>query len=280
VRLTARQGRLGTIFAGLAAAAVLVLTFTTGSDVAGRFTAGATIVLAVATVWLGAQTRNAVRINEREMDQNRELLALTRRQADSSAQSARILSESSRPFVAPINKGPIWVGLVNERWSITVPLWNYGSSIAILETGDRRAKLMFARDGDHVARAKTDSVIIPKETGVDLSFSINPKDVARAGGPVGRPDGTYIAASLEYWFTDCAKQTHYMVHAEYDAEDALDSRFVTLLRLTNIEFGPPTVFTTGTIEFGPLTVSATGTITAEAGGDAVAKNPPPGDQSN
>ena len=260
MRLTPQQGRLGTIFAGLAAAAVLVLTFTTSSNVAGRFTAGATIVLAVATVWLGTQTRNAVRINEREMDQNRELLALTRQQADSAAQSARILSESSRPFVAPINEGPIWVGLVDERWSITVPLWNYGSSIAILETGDRRAKLLFARDGVHVARAKTDSVIIPKETRVDLSFSIDPKDVARAGGPVGRPDGTYIAASLEYWFTDSAKQTHYMVHAEFDAEDAPDGRFVTLLRLTNIEFGPPTVFGSASIAIGTVSIAAKGTV--------------------
>ena len=257
------------IFAGLAVGAVLVLTFTTGSNVAGRFT--------VATVWLGTQTRNAVRVNEREMDQNRELLALTRRQADSAAQSARILSESSRPFVAPINEGPIWVGLVNERWSITVPLCNYGSSVAILETDDRRAKLVIARDGDHVARAMTDSLIIPKETSVNLTFSIDPKDVARAGGPVMRPDGTYIAASLEYWFTDSAKHTHYMVHAEFDGEDAPDERFVTLLRLTNIEFGPPTVFATGAIEFGPVTVVATGTITAEVGSDAVGNERPADD---
>ena len=230
---------------GLAVTAVLVLSFTTRINLAGRLTAWSSIVLAAATVWLGKQTRNAVRINQREMDQNMELLALTRQQADSATQSARILSESSRPFVTPINEGPIWVGLVNERWEITVPLWNYGSSIAILETGDRSATLMFARDGDHVARGRADSVIIPKETGVVLTFLIDPKVVARAGGPVRRPDGGYIAASLDYWFTDSAKQTQYMVHAEFDAEDAPDSRFVALLRLTNIEFGPPTVFTAG-----------------------------------
>lgn len=245
MRFTPRQTRQAIILAGSAIVVVLILNFTTNSDVAGRFTSGATIVLAVATVWLGSQTKNAVRINEREMDQNRELLALTRQQAESAAQSARILSESSRPFIAPVDQGPIWVGIENQRWIINVPLCNYGSSVAILELGDRRAKFIFARDGDHVARATTDSVVIPKESGVVLTFSIDPKDVSRAGSPVTRPDGTYIAAILEYWFTDSAKQTHYVVHAEYDAEDAPSGNFVTLLRLTNIEFGPPVVFASG-----------------------------------
>ena len=96
-----------------------------------------------------------------------------------------------------------------------------------------------------------------------------------------RPDGTYIAASLEYWFTDSAKHTHYMVHAEFDAEDDPDGRFLTLLRLTNIEFGPPTVVSTAAIGLGLVTVVATGINTAETAGSTVADNPPTvGDQSD
>ena len=231
---------------------IVILVFAASSRVANAFTAGGTISLAAATVWLGLKTRDAVLVNEREMDQNKDLLALTRQQAESATQSARILSESSRPFVVPRSEGPIWVALVDEHWSITFPLWNYGTSIAILEIGDRRPKLLFSREGVHAARGKADSVIIPKESGVNLSFSIDPKDVARAGGPVTRPDGTYIAAVLEFWFTDSAKNTHYMVHAEFDAEDAPNGHFVTLLRLTNIEFGAPTVFGSGAITIGNL----------------------------
>jgi len=238
----------------IAAGFTLILLFAASPRVANAFTAGGTISLAGATVWLGLQTRDAVRINEREMDQNKDLLVLTRQQADSATQSARILSESSRPFVVPQSDGPIWVGILNERWSITFQLWNYGSSMAILEVGDRRPRLIFARDGDHVAHGKTDSVIIPKESGVNLTFIINPKDVARAGGPVTRADGTYIAATLDFWFTDSSKNTHYMVHAEYDAEEVPDGRFVTQLRLSNIEFGNPTVFGSAQISLGGLRI--------------------------
>jgi restriction system protein len=78
---------------------ILILTFTASSGSSERFTAGATIILAVATVWLGTKTRDAVRLNQREMDQNQKLIDLAQSQANSAAQSARILSESSRPFV-------------------------------------------------------------------------------------------------------------------------------------------------------------------------------------
>jgi len=226
---------------------IVILVFAASPRVANAFTAGGTISLAAATVWLGIKTRDAVLINEREMDQNKDLLGLTRQQADSATQSARILSESSRPFVVPQSDGPIWVFNVNERWSVTFPLWNHGSSMAILEGGDRRPKLLFALEGDHVAHGHANSVIIPKESAVNLSFSIDPKNVARHGGPVTRPDGTHIAAALDFWFTDSSKNTHYMVHAEFDAEDDPNGHFVTLLRLTNIEFGSPTVFGSGTI---------------------------------
>jgi hypothetical protein len=100
-------------------------------------------------------------------------------------------------------------------------------------------------------------VIIPKESGANLSFFIDPKEFARAGGPVTRPDGTYIAAALDYWFTDSSKNTHYMVHAEFDPEDVPDERFVTQLRLANIEFGDQPVFGSGNLSLGNLQIEPT-----------------------
>ena len=94
------------IFVVVVAGFIVILVFTASPRVANAFTAGGTISLATATVWLGLKTRDAVLINEREMDQNKDLLALTRQQAESATQSARILSESSRPFVVPQSDGP------------------------------------------------------------------------------------------------------------------------------------------------------------------------------
>jgi hypothetical protein len=51
--------------------------------------------------------------------------------------------------------------------------------------------------------------------------------------------GTHIAISVDFWFTDVSKSTHYSVHSEFDLTDESDSRFIGSLRLTNIEFGPP-----------------------------------------
>ena len=176
---------------------------------------------------------------------------------------ARILAESNRPYVVVSGDEPTWVGIVNGRWTVTFNLLNYGSSIAILETGERRPKLLFARDGDHVAFGKANTVVMPRGGGVTLSFSIDPNDVARSrGGPVMRADGSYIAASLDFWFTDGAKNTHYMVHAEFDAEASPTESFVTLLRLTNVEFGPPTVFGTAQVTF-QMDVSAVGEVSRD-----------------
>jgi hypothetical protein len=239
-----------------AAGFTLIVLFAASPRVANAFTAGGTISLAGATVWLGIQTRDAVRINEREMDQNKDLLELTRQQADSATQSTRILADSSRPFVVPKSDGPIWVGVLNERWSVTFDLWNFGSSMALLEDGERRPKLILAHNGDHAAHGKADSVIIPKESGCKVSFSMDPKEVARAGGPVSRPNGTFIAAALDFWFSDSSKRTHYMVHAEFESDDSPDERFVTLLRLTNIEFSDPTVFGSSQISIGGVQIEA------------------------
>ncbi|HEY5103864.1 MAG TPA: hypothetical protein VII65_02355 [Acidimicrobiales bacterium] len=162
------------IFVVVFASFIVILVFTASPHVANAFTAGGTISLAAATVWLGLKTRDAVLINEREMDQNKDLLALTRQQAESATQSTRILSESSRPFVIPQSDKPIWVNSVGGLWIVSFPLWNYGSSIAILEAGDRQPKLLFAHEGDHVARGKANSVIIPKESGVNLEVDPSP----------------------------------------------------------------------------------------------------------
>ena len=101
-------------------------------------------------------------------------------------------------------------------------------------------------------------MIIPKDSGINLSFSIDPKDVARSGGPVLRPDGNYIAAALDFWFTESTKNTHYMVHAEYDSEDDPNGHFVTLLRLTNVEFGAPTVFGSSSVAIENLQIEPPG----------------------
>jgi hypothetical protein len=130
--------------------------------------------------------------------------------------------------------------------------------MAILEDGDRRPKLFFAHGGDHIGHGKADPVIIPKESGTTLSFFIDPQNVARAGSQVMRSDGTCIAAALDFWFTDSSKNTHYMVHAEFDSEDVPDERFVTQLRLSNIEFGDPTVFGLASVEVESLRIEPTG----------------------
>jgi hypothetical protein len=231
------------VFAGMAISAVLVLTFTTSSEVAGRFTAAATTILAVATVALGFQTRNAVRVNQQEMDQNASLLELTRRQADSAELTAQIMSETNRPLVAPNVDGLIWVGKVGGKWKVSFPVQNLGSNIALIETDFRRPKLLFADNGDHLAFGQPDSVVLPNGLTTNINFSIDPNVVARAGGPITRSDGTYIAAAFDYWFTDIARRAHYMVHVEFDSEESHDDKIETLLRLTNVEFSSPLIST-------------------------------------
>ena len=195
--------------------------------------------LAAATVWLGQQTRRAVEVNESEMTQNRELLTLTRQHADNAGLSTKILVESSRPFVALRQEAPL--GVVGDGadgpFSVSIPVHNYGASVAFIETGHHRPTATLARNGDRFALGTPDTVVIPKDTGAVIEFAF--VKVWRVGGPVMRPDGGYIALSLDFWFTDASKVTHYMVHAEFDAITNERGEFNGGLRLTNIEFGPP-----------------------------------------
>jgi hypothetical protein len=72
---------------GFVAVLALLLAFAVSPRVAEAFTAAGTVSLAFATVWLADQTRKAVGVNESEMVQNRELLVLTRKQAETAERS-------------------------------------------------------------------------------------------------------------------------------------------------------------------------------------------------
>jgi hypothetical protein len=219
----------------------IVLIFTTSSQISDRFTAAATILLALTTFWLGVQTREAVRVSEDEMRQNRQTLKLAQDQAKSAELSARILAESNRPFISMTQGTPIGIKDVDGFWQVDIPLNNYGASVAFLETGVRGPSAILARGGDHFMLGTPDTVVIPKDTGATVSFSAIQASPGRMGGPVMRPDGTFIALALDYWFMDASRETHYSVHAEFDAVEVtgMNSRFVAGLRLTKIDFGPP-----------------------------------------
>jgi hypothetical protein len=218
---------------------VVILVFAVSSRVANAFTAAGTISLAVATIWLGSQTRDAVQINEREMDQNRDLLELTRQQAISAQSSVRILAESNRPFVSLEQSSTIGIFEDADSFIIDIPLHNYGASVALIETGIHGPTAILARDGDRFSLGTPDTVVIPKETGATVSFKFDKSKIARAGGPVMKPDGSYIALSLDYWFMDASKVTHNFVHAEFEIAGKAVLGPLDTLRLTNIEFGPP-----------------------------------------
>jgi hypothetical protein len=221
------------LFAGL----VTLLIFTVSPRIADAYTAAGTVALALATLWLGIQTRNAVQVNEREMDQNRELLALTRQQAETAEISTRIVVESNRPFVSIRQEQQLRVNELNGKYGARIPIHNYGASVALIEMGKHRPSAKLAKDGTRFSLGVPDTVVLPRDTSAYISFEFD--RVSQVGEPVMRPDRTYIAFSMDYWFSDVSKTTHYGVHAEFDLADESDSRFLGLLRLTNIEFGPP-----------------------------------------
>jgi hypothetical protein len=218
---------------------VVIVDLSSSPRVSEGLTAFGTILLAAATVWLGQQTRRAVEVNENEMAQNRELLVLTRQQAEDAELSTKILVESNRPFVS-LGQG-IALGVMDRDASfvIEIPLHNYGASVAFIEMGNHSPSAILARNGDRFSLGVPDTVVLPKDTDAIISFTFDKETVSRAGGPVTRPDGSYIALSVDFWFTDVSKTTHYMVHAEFDAIPNVKSQFNGGLRLTNIEFGPP-----------------------------------------
>jgi len=217
----------------------LLLIFAVSPRVAEAFTAAGTVSLAFATVWLADQTRKAVGVNEGEMAQNRELLVLTRKQAETAELSTKILVESNRPFVSIRQEQQLGIygSDTGGVFAVRMPLHNYGASVALIEMGNHRPSAILAKDGDRFAFGTPDTVVLPTATNAYITFEF--EEVSRAGGPVMRPDGTYIVLSLDFWFTDVSKTTHYSVHAEFDLVDNSSSQYNGGLRLTNIEFGPP-----------------------------------------
>lgn len=218
---------------------IVIIVFATSTRVADAFTAAGTISLAVATVWLGQQTKRAVEVNEYEMAQNRELLSLTRQQAEAAERQTNILVESNRPFISLREGIPLGIIDNDERYKVELPLHNYGASVALIEMGNHLPSAILAKNGDRFSLGVPDTVVLPKDTNATIVFAFDKTKVARAGGPVARPDGSYIALSVDFWFTDVSKTTHYKVHAEFDPAPNTMRQFNGMLRLTNIEFGLP-----------------------------------------
>ena len=173
------------------------------------------------------------------MAQNRELLSLTRQQAEDAELSTKILVESNRPFVSLGQGVPLGIIDADASFVVEIPVHNYGASVAFIEMGNHRPTAILARNGDRFSLGVPDTVVLPKDTDAIIAFTFDKATVSRAGGPVSRPDGSYIALSVDFWFTDVSKTTHYMVHAEFDPTPNVQRQFNGGLRLTNIEFGPP-----------------------------------------
>ncbi len=215
---------------------IVIIVFAASTPVADAFTAAGTISLAVATFWLGQQTKRAVEVNENEMAQNRELLSLTRQQAENAERQTNILVESNRPFISLREDIPLGIIDSDETYKVELPLRNYGASVAFIEMGNHHPSAILAKNGDRVSQGVPDTVVLPKDTNATIVFVFDKTKVARAGGPVARPDGSYIALSVDFWFTDVSKTTHYKVHAEFDPAPNTMRQFNGGLRLTNMEF--------------------------------------------
>jgi len=222
---------------GFVAGFALLLIFAVSTRVAEAFTAAGTVSLAFATVWLADQTRKAVEVNESEMAQNRELLTLTRQQAQTAELSNKILVESNRPFISIRQEQQLRINEAGGKYGVRIPVHNYGASVALIEMGNHRPSAKLAQNGTRFSFGVPDTVVLPKDTNAYVDFEFD--KVSQIGEPVMRPDRTYIAFSMDFWFTDVSMTTHYGVHAEFDLTDVSNSVFIGSLRLTNIEFGPP-----------------------------------------
>ena len=232
--------RVGLIIGiGFVAEFALLLAFAVSPRVAEAFTAAGTVSLAFATVWLADQTRKAVGVNESEMAQNRELLVLTRKQAETAELSTKILVESNRPFISIRQEQQLGINGSDASgvFGVRIPVHNYGASVALIEMGNHRPSAILAKNGDRFSLGTSDTVVLPTGTNAYITFEFD--KVSRVGEQVTRPDGTNIALTEEFWFTDVSKTTHYSVHAEFDLADNSSGQFNGVLRLTNIDFGPP-----------------------------------------
>jgi hypothetical protein len=267
------------------AALVVLFVWTASPRVANAFTAAGTISLAVATVWLGLKTRDAVLVNEREMILNRETLSITRKQAENAelaAKSAdaqvqltsRALSLNSHPSVALEQGELITLVSVNETWVVVVSLFNYGAGAAIVETKEHLPKLRFFWDGEYEVSAMPESIVIPRGTGTKISFQVGKSGFVRRGLPETDEDGRWTHATLEYWTMDTSKEVHFRVLATFDSIEHHANPTVALFTLTDIDFDPPTVFATASVSFG-FEAKAAGTVTnsAEIGLDWTPESP-------
>jgi len=239
---------------------IVILVFAVSPRVANAFTAAGTIALAAATVWLGLKTRDAVLVNEREMEQNREVLTITRQQADSADKTAkaadeqvqltsRTLSLSSQPSVALEQGAPIWLAAENDDWVIVISLQNYGAGAAIVETRERLPKLKFFWEGEYEVFAMPESIVIPQGTSTSLTFRIAKSHTLRKGLPQTDESGNWTHATLEYWTMDISKDIHFRVFATFASKEHHAPPVVAVFTLRDIDFSPPSFFPTAMGKF-------------------------------
>jgi len=234
--------------------AIEVLIFVTSNPVGNHFTAGATVALAFATVWLGYQTREAVRANENEIDQNRELLSLTRKQADSAAiaaAAAQVQAEvssktfvaSNRPFITLHPANSTFIEEFPDEIHVSFSLVNYGTGIALFERTAEPAKLTLYWNGSYLVEAFAESIVVPRDAYTVLSFVAQKSDVIRRGLPATRPDGSYTSALLEIRFLDTSQANRYqtIVSMETTTQTNYASPIVAELKVRDIKFDGPVV---------------------------------------
>jgi len=171
------------------------------------------------------------------MAQNKELLTLTRKQADSADLSALTLVEDSRPFVLPQQELSITIHDISGHWVVQISLWNYGNSVALLDPPpDRYPKLSLFRYDGYVIKANLDTIVIPKDTKSMSTFEANQWNAVRESQlPLGLGKETYYGAILEYWFTDSFSRNHYATKVFFTSEDTTSSSLesVAILKLVS-----------------------------------------------
>ena len=249
--------RTGLVLICLSTVVVIVLVLLSGKAWAERIVALATVLLASATVWLGLQTRAAVKVGADELEQNRKLLALTTEQAASAEKSAdaatlqveltsRTLALSNQPFVSLRPDHRIMLQFRDDSWVVSVPVYNYGSSAAIVETNkDRFPRLKFSREGYFEITGQPGFIVIPRDTETSFLFERRKSHPDRNGPPEVNADGQWNVATLEYWVTDSSKETHYQIIATFHLQDDNSPPTVAEFILDDITIGGPTKFASG-----------------------------------
>jgi hypothetical protein len=218
-------------FALVVLIALEVVIFATASKFANHFTAGATVALAFATVFLAMKTQDVVKANEREVAQGQELLAAALRQAASaevSAKAAReqaeytskILLAGNKPLVTLDPNRIIQIDERDDEIRVQVSLLNVGSGVAVFDSKRRPPMLALNWNGEYVKYEVPNVMVLPKDTPVWVDFVIAKADFIRKGPPVAGVDGNLPpSASMNIWYTDAAETYEYRTAVNMEATD-------------------------------------------------------------